>query len=44
MNLVGTGQGAGTATLNGLAIAFSGMTSFSYEGGGAAGAQATRSP
>ena len=37
MSLVGTGQGAGTATLNGLAISFSGMTSFSYQGGGAAG-------
>ena len=37
MSLVGTGQGAGTATLDGLAISFSGMTSFSYQGGGAAG-------
>ena len=44
MSLVGTGQGAGTATLNGLAISFSGMTSFSYQGGGAAEAQATQSP
>jgi hypothetical protein len=37
MSLVGTGQGAGIATLNGLSILFSGMTSFSYQGGGAAG-------
>jgi hypothetical protein len=33
MSLVGTGQGAGTATLNGVAISFSGMSSFSYQGG-----------
>jgi hypothetical protein len=37
MSLVGTGQGAGIATLNGVQILFSGMTSFSYQGGGAAG-------
>ena len=36
MSLVGTGQGAGTVTLNGLAISFSGVTSFSYQGGGVA--------
>jgi hypothetical protein len=35
LTLLGTGQGAGTATLNGLPISFSGMTSFSYQGGGA---------
>ena len=35
MSLVGTGQGAGIATLNGVPILFSGMTSFSYQGGGA---------
>jgi hypothetical protein len=33
MSLVGTGQEAGTATLNGVAFSFSGMTSFSYQGG-----------
>ena len=35
MSLVGTGQGAGTATLNGVAISFGDLTSFSYQGGGA---------
>ena len=38
MSLVGTGQGAGIATLNGVPISFSGMTSFSYQGGGERGA------
>ena len=33
MSLVGTGQGAGTATLHGVAFSFSGITSFSYQGG-----------
>ena len=33
MSLVGTGQGAGIATLNGVPILFSGMTSFNYQGG-----------
>ena len=33
MSLVGTGPEAGTATLNGVAFSFSGMTSFSYQGG-----------
>ena len=33
MSLVGTGQAAGTATLHGVAFSFSGMTSFSYQGG-----------
>jgi hypothetical protein len=35
MSLVGTGQGAGTATLNGVAISFGGMANFIYQGGGA---------
>ncbi len=33
MSLVGTGQEAGTATLNGIPFSFSGLTSFSYQGG-----------
>jgi len=33
MSLVGGGQQAGTATLNGIAFAFSGVTTFSYQGG-----------
>jgi hypothetical protein len=33
MSLVGTGQEAGTATLNGVAFSFSALTSFFYEGG-----------
>jgi hypothetical protein len=33
MSLVGTGQEAGIATLNDVAFSFSGMTSFSYQGG-----------
>jgi hypothetical protein len=33
LSLVGTGQETGTATLNDLAFSFSGMASFSYQGG-----------
>ena len=33
MSLVGTGQQAGTVTLNGVAFSFSGTTSISYKGG-----------
>ncbi len=33
MGLVGTGQEAGTATRDGIAFSFSGMASFSYQGG-----------
>ncbi len=32
MSLVGTGQGAGTVTLNGVALSFSGVASFNYQG------------
>ncbi len=33
MSLVGTAQGAGTVTLNGVALSFSGVDSFNYQGG-----------
>jgi hypothetical protein len=33
LSLVGTAQGAGTATLNGVAFSFSGVASFNYQGG-----------
>ncbi len=33
LSLVGTAQGAGTVTLNGVALSFSGVDSFNYQGG-----------
>ncbi len=33
LSLVGTEQGAGTVTLNGVALSFSGVASFNYQGG-----------
>ena len=35
MSLVGSGQGAGTATLNGVSYSFSSLSGFNYQGGGA---------